>query len=223
MSEHLPVVGGKILSYLRTISLRESPVQKKLRTITNSLPESGWEVAPEQAQFLSLIVEIIGAKKILEIGTFTGTSSLAMGLVLPIDGKIITCDMEPAFTHIAEKYWAKAGIRHKIELRIGNALDTLNTLHHEFSNEYFDMAFIDANKKNYDEYYEITLKLIRVGGVIVIDNVFWQGAVLDKNNNEKSTVAIRNLNAKLLRDERVSISMLPMNDGLTLLCKQKQI
>jgi len=220
MPDHLPFVSEHLLAYLRKVSLRETTVQKELRDATNSIPEAGWEVAPEQAQFLAFLVQAMGAKKILELGTFTGHSSLAMALALPADGRIVTCDMEQTFTDIAEAYWTQADVRDKIELRIGSALESVSALIEEGQSGHFDMAFIDANKKDYDSYYEGALKLIRPGGVIALDNVFWDGRVLDPGDTEKSTNAIRALNRKLHEDERVSLSMLPLNDGLSLAWKR---
>ena len=220
MPNRMKTISASLLRYLRKTSLRETDVQNELRQVTDKLPESGWEVSPEQGQFLALLVQMTGAKNILELGTFTGTSSLAMGLALPIDGQIVTCDMEPDYTNIARNYWIKAGIDKKIELRLGPALSTLDELIKEGPEDYFDMAFIDANKKDYDHYYERVLTLIRPGGLIVIDNVFWSGRILDKNNQEKSTSSIRKLNKKILNDQRVSVSMLPLNDGVTLIWKR---
>ena len=220
MLDRMPIINASLLRYLRKTSLRETDVQNELRQVTDKLPESGWAVSPEQGQFLALLVQMTGAKNILELGTFTGTSSLAMGLALPIDGQIVTCDMEPDYTNIARNYWIKAGIDKKIELRLGPALSTLDELIKEGPEDYFDMAFIDANKKDYDHYYERVLTLIRPGGLIVIDNVFWGGRVLDRNNIEKSTSSIGNLNKKLKNDERISLSMLPLNDGVSLAWKR---
>ena len=220
MPNRMPTISASLLRYLRKTSLRETHIQNELRQVTDKLPESGWEVSPEQGQFLALLVQITGAKNILELGTFTGNSSLAMGLALPIDGQIVTCDMEPDYTNIAREYWIKAGIEKKIALRLGPAMSTLDDLIKEGPEDYFDMAFIDANKKDYDHYYERVLTLIRPGGLIVIDNVFWGGRVLDKKNHEKSTSSIRTLNKKILRDQRVSLSMLPLNDGVTLVWKR---
>ena len=216
----MPTINAKLLRYLRNISLRETDLQQELRQITNKLPEAGWEVSPEQAQYLALLVQITGAKYVLELGTFTGHSSLAMGLALPIDGKLITCDMEPKYTNIAEEFWIKAGINQKIELRLGPAMSPLDDLIENGRKSQFDMAFIDANKKDYDAYYERVLSLILPGGLIVIDNVFWGGRVLDRNNIEKSTSSIGNLNKKLKNDERISLSMLPLNDGVSLAWKR---
>ena len=220
MLNRMPIISASLLRYLRKTSLRETHIQNELRQVTDKLPESGWEVSPEQGQFLALLVQITGAKTILELGTFTGNSSLAMGLALPIDGQIVTCDMEPNYTNIAREYWIKAGIEKKIALRLGPAMSTLDDLIKEGTEDHFDMAFIDANKKDYDQYYERVLTLIRPGGLIVIDNVFWGGRVLDKNNNDKSTSSIRQLNKKMHHDPRVSLSMLPLNDGVTLVWKR---
>ena len=220
MLNRMPTISASLLRYLRKTSLRETQIQNDLRQVTDKLPEAGWEVSPEQGQFLALLVQITGAKNILELGTFTGNSSLAMGLALPIDGQIVTCDMEPDYTNIAREYWIKAGIEKKIALRLGPAMSTLDELIKEGPEDYFDMAFIDANKKDYDHYYERVLTLIRPGGLIVIDNVFWGGRVLDKYNNDKSTSSIRQLNKKMHHDPRVSLSMLPLNDGVTLVWKR---
>lgn len=220
MTGPVEFLSSHLLGYLRAISVRETTIQKELRSVTDKLPESGWEVSPEQAQFLALIVEIIGAKRILELGTFTGHSSLAMGAALPKDGLLITCDMEPSYTSIASEFWFRAGIKNKIKLIHGPAIKTLQKLLKDVGDNYFDLVFIDANKKDYDRYYELSLRLLRPRGVMAIDNIFWNGAVLDPHNTEKSTVAIRNLNEKLYNDERISLSTLPINDGLTLIWKR---
>jgi predicted O-methyltransferase YrrM len=209
-----------LLAYLRTNSLRETEIQRHLREETDKLPESGWEVAPEQAQFLALIVQLMGAKRILELGTFTGHSALAMAMALPDDGELITCDMIEDYTDIAERHWQKAGVDHKIALRIGPAPETVKALVQEGEAGKFDLVFIDANKKDYDTYYEHALKLVRPGGLIALDNMFWDGRVLDKDDTEKSTVALRALVKKLHTDERISFSILPMDDGLALAYKR---
>jgi len=209
-----------LLAYLRENSLRETDIQHRLREATNKLPESGWEVAPEQAQFLGLMVQLMGAKRILELGTFTGHSALAMAMALPDDGELVTCDMIEDYTDIAERYWQEAGVDHKITLRIGPAPETVKALIEEGEAEKFDLVFIDANKKDYDTYYEHALMLIRQGGLIVLDNMFWGGRVLDDNDHEKSTIALRALVRKLHADERISFSILPMDDGLALAYKR---
>ena len=209
---------SELLEYLRQFSLRETETQKALRDQTNKLEESSWAVVPEQAQFLALLAKVINAKMILEVGTFTGVSSLAMALAIEKDSKIITCDMETKYTDIAQFYWAEAKVDDKIELIIGPALTTLESLLDQYL-EKFDLIFIDANKKDYGSYYEFAYQLVRKHGLIIFDNVLWDGKVINPNNNEKSTLAIQRLNAKLLHDNRVSISMLPINDGITIAFK----
>ena len=209
-----------LLAYLRENSLRETDVQRRLRQETDKLPESGWEVAPEQAQFLGLIVQLMGARRILELGTFTGHSALAMAMALPDDGALITCDMIEDYTDIAERHWKEAGVVHKITLRIGPAPETVKALVQEGEVEKFDLVFIDANKKDYDTYYEHALQLVRPGGLIALDNMFWDGRVLDEADTEKSTVALRALVKKLHADDRISFSILPMDDGLALAYKR---
>jgi predicted O-methyltransferase YrrM len=209
-----------LLVYLRDHSLRETDIQRRLRNETDTLPESGWEVAPEQAQFLSLIVQLIGAKRILELGTFTGHSALAMVMVLPEDGELITCDMVEDYIDIARPYWQEAGVSDRIKCRIAPALVSLQALIEEGEGEKVDLVFIDANKKDYDAYYEYALQLVRLGGVIVLDNMFWGGRVLNQGDTEKSTVTLRALVKKLYVDERISFSLLPMDDGLALAVKR---
>jgi predicted O-methyltransferase YrrM len=209
-----------LLAYLRENSLRETDIQRRLREATDKLPESGWEVAPEQAQFLGLLVQLMGAKNILELGTFTGHSALAMAMALPEDGKLTTCDMIVDYTDIAERYWKEAGVAHKITLRIGPAPETVKALVAEGQAEKFDLVFIDANKKDYDTYYEHALKLVRKGGLIALDNMFWDGRVLDQDDTVKSTVALRDLVKKLHSDERITFSILPLDDGLALAYKR---
>jgi len=177
-------------------------------------------VVPEQAQFLALLVQISGAKRVLELGTFTGASSLAMAMALPDDGALVTCDMVEDYTDIAAKYWQDAGVDHKIELKIAPATESLDTLIESDGPDSFDMAFIDANKKDYGTYFDRAMVLVRPGGVLAFDNVFWNGNVLNDANQEKSTVAIRALNERLRADERLSISMLPLDDGLTVAWKR---
>ena len=218
MAQNNLISKSELLQYLRQFSLRETETQKALRDQTNQLEESSWAVVPEQAQFLALLVKIINAKMVLEIGTFTGVSSLAMALAMEKDSKIITCDMETKYTDIAERYWAEAKVDDKIELIIGPALNTLKSLLDQYL-EKFDLIFIDANKKDYLSYYEFGYQLVRKNGLIIFDNVLWDGKVITPNNNEKSTLGIKKLNAKLLGDNRVSISMLPINDGITIAFK----
>jgi len=172
--------------------------------------------SPEQAQFIQLLIQLMGAKKTLEVGTFTGYSALAVALALPEDGQLITCDIDAQVTTIAQEYWQRAGVGNKIKLHLAPALDTLDQLLVNGEAGSFDFVFIDGDKKNYPNYYEKALQLLRTGGLVAIDNVLWSGKVADQDINDDSTCTIRQLNAAIKDDQRVSISMLPLGDGLTL-------
>ncbi|MDZ8138946.1 MAG: class I SAM-dependent methyltransferase [Nostoc sp. DedQUE04] len=211
---------NQLYNYLLSVSLREPEILGKLRQETANHPRSGMQISPEQGQFMSLLVQLIGAKKTLEVGVFTGYSSLSVALALPPDGKIIACDVSKEFTAIARRYWQEAGVADKIDLRLAPALETLDKLLATGQAETFDFAFIDADKENYDGYYERSLQLVRPGGLIAIDNVLWSGQVADKQNQDESTQAIRALNEKLHHDERVTLSLVPIADGLTLAIKR---
>lgn len=208
-----------LYNYLLDVSLQEPEVLKQLRKETATLPMRIMQIAPEQGQFMALLVKLIGAKKTLEVGVFTGYSTLVVALALPEDGKIIACDIDEQYTKIAQKYWQQAGVDRKIELRIAPALETLEQLIAEGQENTFDFAFIDADKRNYPNYYERALKLIRTGGLIAIDNVLWSGRVADSKDTDKRTISIREFNQKLHQDPRVNISLLPIADGLTLAMK----
>ncbi|MBE8967001.1 class I SAM-dependent methyltransferase [Nostocales cyanobacterium LEGE 12452] len=211
---------NQLYNYLLSVSLREPEILKKLRQETANHPRSGMQISPEQGQFMSLLVQLIGAKKTLEVGVFTGYSSLSVALALPADGKIIACDVSEEFTAIARRYWQEAGVADKIDLRLAPALETLDRLLATGQAETFDFGFIDADKENYDGYYERSLQLIRPGGLIAIDNVLWSGQVADEQNQDESTQAIRALNEKLHYDERITLSLVPIADGLTLAIKR---
>jgi len=211
---------NQLYNYLLSVSLREPEILLKLRQETASHPRSGMQISPEQGQFMRLLVELIGAKKALEVGVFTGYSSLSVALALPDDGKIIAADVSEEFTAIARRYWQEAGVADKIDLRLAPALETLDQLLATGQAETFDFAFIDADKENYDAYYERSLQLIRPGGLIAIDNVLWSGKVADPQYQDESTQAIRALNEKLHHDERVTLSLIPIADGLTLAIKR---
>ncbi|MEH2152019.1 class I SAM-dependent methyltransferase [Nostoc sp.] len=211
---------NQLYNYLLSVSLREPEILGKLRQETANHPRSGMQISPEQGQFMRLLVELIGAKKTLEVGVFTGYSSLSVALALPTDGKIIACDVSEEFTAIARRYWQEAGVADKIDLRLAPALETLDQLLATGQAETFDFAFIDADKENYDGYYERSLQLARPGGLIAIDNVLWSGQVADEQNQDESTQAIRALNEKLHHDERVTLSLVPIADGLTLAIKR---
>jgi predicted O-methyltransferase YrrM len=205
----------RLLDYLHSVSLREPEVLQKLRQETAAHPRSQMQIAPEQGQFMALLVELLGAQRILEIGCFTGYSALAMSLALPADGHIDTCDVDEETTAIARRYWQEAGQQDKITLHLAPALDTLKKLQGPY-----DMVFLDADKVNYDGYLEASYKLLRTGGLILIDNVLWSGAVADPGVSDPDTEALRALNRKLQADSRFTISMLPVADGLTLARKR---
>ena len=210
----------KLYEYLKSVSVREPAILRRLREETASLPNAGMQVPPEHGQFLAFLVQLMGARRTLEVGVYTGYSSLAVALALPRDGRIVACDVSEEYTSIARRYWKEAGVDHMIELRIKPALETLKELLSERQQGRFDFAFIDADKANYEGYYECALELIRPGGLIAIDNVLWHGKVIDDAVNDADTMAIRALNKKLLSDSRVSLSMIPISDGLTLLLKR---
>lgn len=210
----------RVYKYLVAHSVRDQAVLKALRAETARLPQSMMQISPEQGQFMALLVELIGARRTIEVGTFTGYSALVVAQALPSDGKVIACDVSEPFTAIARRYWAKAKVDRKIDLRLAPAIETLDKLLAGGGAGRFDFAFIDADKHNYDGYYERCLKLLRRGGLIAIDNVLWGGEVANRKVNDKDTRAIRALNKKLKDDRRVSLSMVPIGDGLTLLCKR---
>jgi predicted O-methyltransferase YrrM len=206
--------------YLLSVSLREPPILARLREETAQHPLANLQIAPEQGQFMALLVRLMGVKKCLELGVFTGYSALSVALALPPEGKLIACDVNEEWTSMARRYWQEAGVAHKIALRIAPALETLDKLLANGEAGSFDFAFIDADKENYTSYYERSLALVRHGGLIVIDNVLWSGRVADPNEQDMDTVAIRRFNTKLHFDERIALSMLPLADGLTLAYKR---
>jgi predicted O-methyltransferase YrrM len=213
-------LSAKLHDYVLSVSLREPEILRQLREETAKLPMAGMQVAPEQGQFMALLVRLTGARSYLEIGTFTGYSTLAVALALPPDGRILACDVNPETTEMAQRYWATAGVAPKIELRLAPALETLDKLLSQGQAGRFDLAFIDADKENYDGYYERTLRLVRPGGLIMLDNVLWSGAVVDPKKNDADTTALRALNKKMHGDERVDLSLLPVADGVTLARKR---
>ncbi|MEM6611549.1 MAG: class I SAM-dependent methyltransferase [Cyanobacteria bacterium P01_C01_bin.72] len=212
-------IDNRLYEYLLSVSLRENEVLTKLRGETSRHSASIMQIAPDQGQFMALLIKMLGAKKTLDIGVFTGYSSLVVALALPESGKVIACDRDPRSTEIARRYWHEAGVAHKIDLRLAPALDTLDRLIADGEAGSFDFAFIDADKRNYTNYYERALTLLRPGGMVAIDNVLWFGSVADPEDNDKRTVAIREFNQKLHQDNRVQISMLTIADGLTLALK----
>lgn len=221
MSKQTIGLDDRLYNYLLSVSLREPEILRQLRQETNNHSQAIMQISPEQGQFMALLVQLLGAKKTLEVGVFTGYSSLSVALVLPPDGKIIACDVSEEYTAIARRYWQKAGVADKIDLRLAPALETLDRLLADGQAETFDFAFIDADKVNYDRYYERSLQLVRPGGLIAIDHVLWGGKVADSQLQNSSTLAIRALNQKLHHDERVTLSLVPIADGLTLALKRK--
>lgn len=209
-------LSDRLYRYLRTVSVREPPVLRRLRQATAREPAANMQIAPEQGQFMALLVQVLGAKKTLEIGVFTGYSALWVALALPAGGRIVACDVSETWTKTARRFWTEAGVAGKIDLRLAPAINTLDGLILEGQAGSFDFAFIDADKVNYDSYYERTLKLLRPGGLCAIDNVLWGGAVVDKADRSKDTAAIRALNKKLHGDSRIDLSLVPIGDGLTL-------
>jgi predicted O-methyltransferase YrrM len=220
MSRTTLAMTDSLRDYLLSVSLRDTDVLRRQRDETATHPSAGMQSSPEQGQFLRLIIELMGARKVLEIGVFCGFSALSVALGMPEDGKIIACDVSEEYTSIARRYWREAGVESKIDLRIAPALETLKKLRDEGLAGTFDFVFIDADKSNYLAYYEESLELLRSGGLIAIDNTLWNGRVADPNVTDADTVALRALNEKLHHDERVSLSMLPIGDGLTLALKR---
>lgn len=219
---------NNMYEYMLSVSLRERPILKELREETAKDPNAIMQIPPEQGQFMALLVKMLGARKTLEIGTYTGYSALSVALALPDDGKVVALDSHERWTNIAKRFWKRARVEQKIELRLAPAIDSLDELLNEGQAESFDFVFIDADKVNYDAYYEKSLQLIRTGGLIALDNVFLFGSVADPDSvDEKmqerisptNISAIQELNKKILDDQRVDISMLPVADGLTLVRK----
>ncbi|WP_277589416.1 class I SAM-dependent methyltransferase [Pseudomonas chlororaphis] len=206
--------------YLLDVSLRETPLLRRLRDETQALPMARWQVAPEQGQFLALLIKLIGARRVLEVGTFTGYSALSMAAALPEDGQLICCDIPDDYNATARRYWQEAGVAGRIELRLAPALETLARIEQEEGEGGFDLVFIDADKANYPAYLESALRLLRVGGLAVFDNTLWSGRVLEENPQSEDTRAIQALNRALKDDPRVDLSLLPLGDGLTL-CRKR--
>ncbi len=220
MSRRTIQVTDRLYDYMLRVAVREPDVLARLREETNQLAEAQMQISPEQGQLMSLLAEMLGAKRCLEIGVFTGYSSTSVALALPDDGKIVACDVSEEWTNIARRYWKEAGVATKIDLRIAPALETLAGLVEAGESGRYDFAFIDADKRNVDAYYERCLELLRPGGLVSIDNVLWSGSVADPGNDGESTQALRALNEKVGRDERVSMSLVPIGDGLMLARKR---
>jgi len=209
----------QVYNYLLSVSLREPEILQECRAETANHPMARMQIAPEQGQFISFLVKLLHVKKALEIGVFTGYSSLSIAMSLPEGGHLDACDTDSDVTAIAQKYWDKAKVTDKINLHIGPAIKTLDRLLEESNKNTYDFAFIDAHKPEYIDYYEKTLQLIRPGGIILVDNVLWSGNVADKAKQDEDTIAIRKFNEHVKNDDRVMISMLPVADGITLAMK----
>ena len=209
-----------VYQYLQDHSLRETTVLRRLREETATLKEARMQLSPEQGQLLTFLAELTGARKAIEVGTFTGYSALCVASALPNDGCLIACDVSETWTAIGQRYWEEAGVDRKIDLRIAPALETLDELLAAGEAGSYDFALIDADKENYKAYYERILLLLRSGGLLLVDNVLWSGKVADPDHTEESTLAIRAFNRKVHADDRVSLSMLPIGDGMTLVRKR---
>ncbi|HZT29621.1 MAG TPA: class I SAM-dependent methyltransferase [Bryobacteraceae bacterium] len=220
MSRYDTPVTEQLGRYIAGVSLRQSDVLRRLREEVASYPNSSMQISAEQGQFLQLLIRMLGAKRTLEIGVFTGYSSLSVALALPPDGRIVACDVSEPWTSVARRYWREAGVEGKIELHLAPAVETLDRLLAEGAAGSFDFAFIDADKLNYDNYYERCLELVRRGGLIAVDNTLWHGRVVDDGDQTPDTLAIRAFNDKLHEDQRIWLSLVPIGDGLTLALKK---
>ncbi|MCK9814078.1 class I SAM-dependent methyltransferase [Pseudomonas sp. MAFF 302046] len=209
-----------LYQYLLDVSLRETPLLRRLRDETQALPEARWQVAPEQGQFLGLLVKLLGARRLLEVGTFTGYSALCMAQALPEGGSLLCCDLPGNYNATAQAYWREAGVAERIELRLAPALETLAVLEAQGQGATFDLIFVDADKANYPLYLESALRLLREGGLLLFDNTLWSGRVLREQPDSDDTRAIQQLNLALKDDLRVDLSLLPLGDGLTL-CRKR--
>ncbi len=220
MSNRTLSIDDRIYDYLCDVSINESELLRQLREETAEIEYSVMQISPEQGQFMSLLIKLMGAKRAIEIGTFTGYSSICIASAMPEDGKLICCDISPQWTDIAETYWVLAELENKIDLYTQPAEQTLQMLLDDGAEKSFDFVFIDADKQNYLVYYEMALDLLRKGGMIAVDNTLWSGAVADPENTEAGTRAIRRFNEMLKDDDRVSQSLLTIGDGLTLILKE---
>jgi predicted O-methyltransferase YrrM len=219
MSRTVTPVTPELAEYVRSVTLREPELLARLRQETALHPRAQMQITPEQGQFLGLLVRLLGVRRALEIGVFTGYSSLSVALQLPPEGRLCACDVSEEFTSIARRYWAEAGVADRIELRIAPALETLDALLATGHRGSFDFAFIDADKVNYSAYFERSLELLRTGGLIAVDNVLWHGQVIDPAVQDFETAAIREFNRSLHADARVLVSMVTIGDGVTLAMK----
>jgi len=220
MSNRTLNLDDRLYAYLQDHSLREDDIARRLRETTAGLDMARMQIGPEQGQFMALLVELMGAYNLLEIGTFTGYSALCMARALPVDGRLVCCDISKEWTAIGRAFWEDAGVADRIDLHLAPAMNTLDKLLGNDQAGQFDIAFIDADKTNYLNYYERCLRLVRPGGLLMFDNTLWGGSVADDSVQDDDTRALRQFNDKLLADQRVSISLVPIGDGLTLARKR---
>ena len=220
MSTKTILMDDQLLEYLRQNSVREPDVLQELREETQKLSNSGMQISPEQGQLMAMLVKLVNARKIVEIGTFTGYSSTVMALAMPEDSQLIAFDISEEYTRTARIFWKKAGVDQRVKLVLGNAKESLKDFLQAGEQESVDLAFIDADKSSYAEYYECCLKLILPGGLILVDNVLWSGQVADASNHDKDTEALRIFNAALSSDQRAELCMVPIGDGLTIARKR---
>lgn len=218
MGRGMTGVDDDIFNYIRQTTLQEPPVLTRLRERTAEMPNAGMQISPEQGQFMALLVRLMGARRCLEVGTFTGYSALAVALALPEDGVVVACDVNDEWTSVGKPFWQDAGVADRIDLRIARGLDTLAALASN-GTEPFDFAFIDADKKNYPAYYEKVLDLLRPGGLMLFDNMLWGGSVADSEDTDRATEAIRTVNDRAATDDRVESSLVPLGDGVLLIRK----
>jgi caffeoyl-CoA O-methyltransferase len=220
MSSKTNGLSDELWRYLVEVTVQERPLLRRLREETARLPNAGMQISPEQGRFMAFLVELVGVRRYLEVGVFTGYSSLSVALALPADGRIVACDVSDEWTRIARRYWEEAGVADKLELRLGNAIETLDSLIAGGAAGSFDLAFFDADKESSVEYYERGLTLVRPGGLVAFDNALWGGKVADPAEREPSTVAVRAVNQRACSDPRVSASLVPIGDGLLLARKR---
>ena len=220
MSARTITLTDPLYDYLLDVSLRENDIARRLREVTAAHPQAAMQISPEQGQFMGVLIRLLGARRCIEVGTFTGYSTLCVALNLPEDGRIIACDLSEEWTSIGRAYWREAGIDDKIDLRLAPALQTLDRLLACGGAGKYDFMFIDADKANYLHYYERGLDLLRAGGLLAVDNVLWGGSVIERAKQDDDTNAIRELNRRVKEDTRVDLSMVPIGDGLTLARKR---
>jgi caffeoyl-CoA O-methyltransferase len=219
MANRTLTLDDTLYRYILDHSLREHPAQTALRELTRSHPYAGMQISPEQGQFMALLVRLMGARRVIEVGVFTGYSALTLALALPDDGHLLACDISEEYTRIGRPFWVQAGVAHKIDLQLAPALDTLDARLAAGEGGSYDFVFIDADKRSYGDYFERALRLLRTGGLIAFDNTLWGGEVA-KVSTDADTLALQTLNAWLHKDERVDLSLLPIGDGLTLARKR---